>query len=86
MSDNQKAITGPIPRFTIWEDGSCSGPQSTGDWCLYADHKRIINALRDEFPLFDDEGLDQEKHHCEWSMQYDRKRLHKLLDDLEYNQ
>lgn len=31
------------------------------------------------FPLFDDEGLDEIDHHCEWSMQQDRKRLHALL-------
>lgn len=32
-----------------------------------------------EFPLLDDDGLDQEKHHCEWSIQQDRKRLHSIL-------
>lgn len=29
-----------------------------------------------EFPLFDDNGLDEVAHHCEWSMQQDRKRIH----------
>ena len=31
------------------------------------------------FPLFDDDGLDEEKHHCEWTLQQDRKRLHAML-------
>lgn len=43
------------------------------------DVEGVVEALRAEFPLLDDEGLDQEKHHCEWAMQQDRKRLHKLL-------
>lgn len=43
----------------------------------------LVEALRAEFPLFDDEGLDQEKHHCEWAMQQDRKRLHRLIAKLE---
>ena len=37
------------------------------------------NKLLAEFPLFDDNGLCEEKHHCEWSMQQDRKRLRALL-------
>lgn len=41
-----------------------------------------IEAIRAEFPLFDDADLDQEAHHCEWSVQHDRKRLHKLIDAL----
>lgn len=36
-----------------------------------------------EFPLFDDEGLCQEKHYCEWTLQQDRKRLHALLQSAE---
>lgn len=43
------------------------------------DVEGVVEALRAEFPLLDDEGLDQKKHHCEWAMQQDRKRLHKLL-------
>lgn len=40
------------------------------EWC---------DKLLAEFPLLDDEGLCQEKHHCEWTLQQDRKRLHTLL-------
>ena len=39
-------------------------------------------ALRDllvVFPLFDEEGLDEDEHCCEWSLQQDRKRLHAML-------
>lgn len=35
--------------------------------------------IKHEFPLFDDEGLDQHEHCCEWALQQDRKRLHKIL-------
>ena len=38
-----------------------------------------------EFPLFDDEGLCQEKHRCEWSLQQDRKRLHALLQSANHS-
>ena len=41
-----------------------------------------VSRLRAEFPLLDDEGLDEETHHCEWSIQQDRKRLHAILDAL----
>ncbi|HFF2103957.1 hypothetical protein [Pseudomonas aeruginosa] len=39
----------------------------------------IAATLRREFPLLDDEGLDENEHHCEWSIQQERKRLHALL-------
>lgn len=39
----------------------------------------LVEALEREFPLFDDEGLDEIKHHCEWALLQDRKRLHQLL-------
>jgi hypothetical protein len=42
-----------------------------------------LDEIRAEFPLFDDADLDQEKHHCEWSVQHDRKRLNALLDTLQ---
>jgi hypothetical protein len=35
--------------------------------------------ILEAFPLLADEGLDQEKHHCEWALQQDRKRLHAIL-------
>jgi hypothetical protein len=57
--------------------GGCTTPPQP------AEVGELVEALRTEFPLFDDEGLDQEKHHCEWSMQHDRKRLHRLLTKLE---
>ena len=39
----------------------------------------LVEELEREFPLFDDEGLDEIKHHCEWALLQDRKRLHQLL-------
>ena len=39
-----------------------------------------------EFPLFNDEGLCQEKHHCEWALQQDRKRLHALLQSADHSE
>jgi hypothetical protein len=47
------------------------------------DESSALEAIRAEFPLFDDADLDQEKHHCEWSVQHDRKRLNALLDKLQ---
>lgn len=38
--------------------------------------------LKREFPLFNDDGLDEESHIGEWAMQQDRKRLHRLIDEL----
>lgn len=38
-----------------------------------------VQQILSAFPLFDDEGLDEEKHHCEWTLQQDRKRLHAML-------
>lgn len=35
------------------------------------------------FPLLDEEGLCQEKHHCEWTLLQDRKRLHAMLQSVE---
>jgi hypothetical protein len=32
-----------------------------------------------EFPLVSDIGLDEVEHHCEWTLQQDRKRLHAML-------
>ena len=37
--------------------------------------------LMREFPLFDESGLDQVEHCCEWSLNEDRKRLHRLLKE-----
>lgn len=45
--------------------------------------RALAATLRSSFPLFDDEGLDQERHHCEWSMQQDRKRLHAIIGGIE---
>ena len=38
-----------------------------------------VRQILEAFPLLDEEGLDEEKHHCEWTLQQDRKRLHAML-------
>jgi hypothetical protein len=38
-----------------------------------------VQQILEAFPLLDDEGLDQDEHHCEWALQQDRKRLHAML-------
>ena len=37
--------------------------------------------LMREFPLFEETGLDPVEHCCEWSLNEDRKRLHRLLQE-----
>lgn len=39
----------------------------------------LVDALEQGFPLFNDDGLDEVEHHCEWAIQQDRKRLHALI-------
>ena len=37
------------------------------------------SSIAKEFPLYDEDGIDEDKHCCEWVMLQDRKRLHKIL-------
>jgi hypothetical protein len=39
----------------------------------------LAEALKQAFPLFDEDGLNELYHHCEIAVLGDRKRLHKLL-------
>lgn len=39
----------------------------------------LVKALEADFPLLDDNGLDETLHHCEWNIQQERKRLHAAL-------
>lgn len=43
------------------------------------EHQFTVQQILEAFPLVADEGLDQEKHCCEWALQQDRKRLHAML-------
>lgn len=38
-----------------------------------------VERLRSEFPLFDDDGLCEHEHHCEFTLLQERKRLHEML-------
>lgn len=40
---------------------------------------RLVDELSDSFPLLDEVGLDPDVHHCEWSIQQERKRLHSII-------
>jgi len=40
-----------------------------------------VERLRSEFPLFDDDGLCEHEHHCEFTLLQERKRLHKILSE-----
>ena len=68
-------------------------PNAFGEDCIVeplmtvAQHQRILAAsvdsqLREAFPLFDEAGLSETEHHCEWSILQERKRLHAVLDAL----
>lgn len=39
----------------------------------------LLAKIRTEFPIFQEEGLDEEEHHCEWTLLQERKRLHMVV-------
>lgn len=41
-----------------------------------------VDLLRSEFPLFNDDGLCEYEHHCEFTLLQERKRLHKILSEI----
>ena len=63
----ERLYAAPVPEQ---REGNLAVAAVPEEWC---------DKLLAEFPLLDDEGLCQEKHHCEWTLQQDRKRLHTLL-------
>lgn len=54
---------------------------SRGAMLLWAWWMGSSSKLIREFPLFDESGLDSVEHCCEWSLNEDRKRLHRLLKE-----
>lgn len=40
----------------------------------------FVSTVKKAFPLFDETGLNEVEHHCEWHILQERKRLHRLLD------
>ena len=52
------------------------GAKLLWDW-----YRQIGKGLLQDFPLFDEDGLDQVEHCCEWCLNEDRKRLHRLLQE-----
>ena len=39
-----------------------------------------LEKIQSAFPLFDETGLSETEHHCEWSVLQERKRLHAILN------
>lgn len=54
---------------------------SHGAKLLWAWAQESYLAVVRDFPLFDEDGLDQVEHCCEWSLNQDRKRLHDWLKE-----
>ena len=52
---------------------------SHGALLLWDWYRQIGKGLLQDFPLFDEDGLDPEEHCCEWCLNQDRKRLHSWL-------
>lgn len=51
------------------------------DWAKEAEALRAqLEQLQSAFPLFDEAGLSETEHHCEWSVLQERKRLHAILN------
>lgn len=61
--------------------GELGSDLSRGALLLWAWAASAKADLMREFPLFDESGLDPVEHCCEWSLNEDRKRLHRLLKE-----
>ena len=61
--------------------GEWGADMSHGAMLLWDWNRQISKGLLQEFPLFDENGLDPVAHCCEWSLNEDRKRLHRLLKE-----
>ena len=57
-----------------WGADLSHGAELLWDW-----YRQIGKGLLQDFPLFDEDGLDQVEHCCEWCLNQDRKRLHSWL-------
>lgn len=75
-----------LAKARIWTSLCDVGPDARADKEPIYTHAQVVQAVREavqkllaEFPLFDDNGLDEEDHCCEWSLQQDRKRLHSMI-------
>lgn len=61
--------------------GECGSDLSHGAMLLWEWWMGSASQLMREFPLFEEAGLDPVSHCCEWSLNEDRKRLHRLLKE-----
>lgn len=74
----------------VQEAFNANHPALAGEWgadlsrgaLLLCDwYRQIGKGLLQAFPLFDENGLDHVEHCCEWCLNQDRKRLHRLLKE-----
>ena len=72
----------------VQEAFNANHPALAGEWgadlshgalLLWDWYRQIGKGLLQDFPLFDEDGLDQVEHCCEWCLNQDRKRLHSWL-------
>ena len=61
--------------------GEWGADLSRGALLLWDWYRQIGKGLLQAFPLFEETGLDPVAHCCEWSLNEDRKRLHRLLKE-----
>ncbi|WP_016711294.1 hypothetical protein [Pseudomonas monteilii] len=72
--------------LTRGDDGNYVIPSVQSAWWAWqASREALVVDLRERFPLLSAEGLSESDHHCEWSIQQDRKRLHAALDSAQGN-
>ena len=72
----------------VQEAFNANHPALAGEWgadlshgalLLWDWYRQIGKGLLQDFPLFDEDGLGQVEHCCEWCLNQDRKRLHSWL-------
>ena len=73
----QDYIRSELGRAYEFYCGQLSAAPTTAEAPSVSDGWR--SAIAKEFPLYDEDGIDNDKHCCEWVMLQERKRLHKIL-------
>ena len=87
-SANQQIRNNATNLQFVQEAFNANHPALAGEWgadlshgalLLWDWYRQIGKGLLQDFPLFDEDGLDQVEHCCEWCLNQDRKRLHSWL-------
>ncbi len=42
--------------------------------------KAKLDKIKEEMPLFDEGGLCEDLHHCEYNILWERKKVHKIIE------